>query len=65
MQPVLDMCDADGVPAYLERARRSSNVAYYTRHGFRVTEELDVPGGGPRVWPMWREPQGAGPSPGV
>jgi ribosomal protein S18 acetylase RimI-like enzyme len=64
MRPVLEMCDADGVPAYLESSKER-NVAYYARHGFRVRQELDVPGGGPRIWLMWREPQGAGPTPGV
>jgi hypothetical protein len=32
-------------------------VPFYERHGFRVTRELTVPGGGPVLWLMWREPQ--------
>jgi GNAT superfamily N-acetyltransferase len=56
MRPILEACDRDGVPAYLE-ASKERNVDYYTRHGFRATGELELPRG-PRVWPMWREPRG-------
>jgi GNAT superfamily N-acetyltransferase len=54
MAPVLDGCDRDEIPAYLESSREE-NIAFYARHGFRVTGEVDLPGG-PRVWPMWRDP---------
>ena len=56
IQPVLDLCDAEGVPAYLESSKER-NIAFYARHGFAVTETLDVRGGGPRVWLMWRDPR--------
>ena len=55
MQPVLERCDADGTPAYLE-TDTERNVQLYERHGFKVTEEFPLPGGGPPVWLMWREP---------
>jgi ribosomal protein S18 acetylase RimI-like enzyme len=55
LTPALAQCDADGVPAYLESSKER-NVAFYARHGFRVTEELDLPRG-PRMWLMWREPR--------
>ena len=59
MRPVLERCDRDGVPAYLESSKRR-NVVLYERHGFRVVEEVRLPNDGPPLWRMWREP-GAGP----
>lgn len=53
--PLLEACDADEVPAYLESSKED-NVAFYARHGFRVTEEVRMPGG-PRLWLMWRDPR--------
>jgi GNAT superfamily N-acetyltransferase len=54
MQPVLELCDRDGVPAYLESSKER-NVDFYSRFGFRVTKELRLPRG-PLMWPMWRDP---------
>jgi ribosomal protein S18 acetylase RimI-like enzyme len=56
MRPVLERCDADGVPAYLE-TDTERNVALYERHGFRTRERAEMPGGGPPIWFMWREPR--------
>ena len=55
MRPVLEMCDRDAMPAYLE-ATSERNKHLYLRHGFEVTGEINVPGG-PSMWPMWREPK--------
>jgi ribosomal protein S18 acetylase RimI-like enzyme len=55
---VLDRCDRDGVPAYLEASNARSRKLY-ERLGFELAgHPLDLPDGGPRMWPMWREPRG-------
>ncbi|MGW0815490.1 GNAT family N-acetyltransferase [Streptomyces viridiviolaceus] len=52
---VLDRCDREGLPAYLEASSARSR-GLYERLGFELTGEvLDLPDG-PRMWPMWREP---------
>ena len=56
LAPVLTRCDADGTPAYLESSKES-NIAFYARHGFEVTERVDLTPKGPPVWGMWREPR--------
>ncbi len=52
--PVLRRCDSDGVAAYLESSKES-NVDFYVRHGFDVTDRIELPDG-PSLWLMWREP---------
>jgi GNAT superfamily N-acetyltransferase len=52
----LSRCDDHRFPAYLESSKEG-NVSYYERFGFRVTGEIQLPDGGPRLWPMWRNPQ--------
>ena len=54
MAPLLERCDAEGMPAYLETQRRD-NVPFYRRFGFEETGEIR-PSGGPSLWGMWREP---------
>ncbi|MEA3018592.1 MAG: hypothetical protein QOI47_116 [Actinomycetota bacterium] len=56
LQPVLERCDREAVPAYLESSKES-NIPFYERHGFRVTEKVALPKGGPSVWGMWRDPK--------
>jgi ribosomal protein S18 acetylase RimI-like enzyme len=56
MQPILDRCDTEGLPAYLESSKEK-NVPFYERHGFKVTEVIELPKGGPKAWLMWRDPR--------
>ncbi len=51
----LQLADHSGLPAFLETSS-SHLVGYYQRFGFGVVAEGDVPGGGPRVWFMRRNP---------
>jgi GNAT superfamily N-acetyltransferase len=53
--PGLELCDREGVPAYLETAK-PRNVVFYERHGFRVMRDLVLPRG-PKLWLMWRDPR--------
>lgn len=55
LRPGLELCDREGLPAYLESSKES-NVGFYSRFGFRVTGEVRMPGDGPAVWLMWRDP---------
>lgn len=55
MRPVLETCDREGMPAYLE-ATSERNRSLYLRHGFEVTGEIRLPDG-PSMWPMWRAPK--------
>ena len=55
LAPVLARCDRDGERVYLESSKEA-NIAFYERHGFEVTADIQVPGG-PMVWAMWRDPR--------
>ncbi|MXM68370.1 GNAT family N-acetyltransferase [Streptomyces sp. HUCO-GS316] len=56
LESALERCDRDGLPAYLEASNARSRMLY-ERLGFALTDRpLDLPDG-PRMWPMWREPQ--------
>jgi len=54
IRPGLELCDREGLSAYLETATER-NVAFYGRHGFSVTEEVHLPKG-PPMWLLWRDP---------
>ncbi len=55
LRPVLERCDTEGLPAYLESSKEQ-NIAFYARHGFEVTGELSIEQT-PSVWGMWRPPR--------
>ena len=54
LKPMLERCDREGIPAYLE-ATSERNLACYQRHGFVARDEIRV-GDSPPLVPMWREP---------
>lgn len=52
---MLERCDREGVPAYLESSN-PRNVAFYARHGFETQGLVALPHGAPPITRMWREP---------
>ena len=59
LQPVLEQCDAESLPAYLE-TDKERNLAFYARHGFGLVDTLRPDGdAGPPEWTMWRDPRDA------
>lgn len=54
---MLERCDAEGMPAYLENSN-PRNEAFYARHGFVARQEIPLPATAPPLVPMWREPRG-------
>ncbi|WP_156726007.1 GNAT family N-acetyltransferase [Streptomyces apocyni] len=57
LAPVLERCDQDGVPAYLEASNMRSRQLY-ERLGFAFTGRAVQLPDGPQMFPMWREPKG-------
>lgn len=55
IRPILERCDSEQIPSYLE-ATKEKNVPFYRRLGFELTDTIDLPGGGPRLYLMIREP---------
>lgn len=55
LAPMLERCDAEGIPAYLNAGSPRSRDLY-RRHGFEVTEEFRLPYDGPPMFRMWRDP---------
>ena len=53
--PVLERADRDHLAAYLETGA-PENLAFYSRAGFEVTEELALPDG-PTLWGLRRSPR--------
>ena len=54
--PVLEICDRQSLPAYLESSN-IANVPFYERHGFEIQEEVLVCEGGPVIRAMLRKPR--------
>jgi GNAT superfamily N-acetyltransferase len=55
LTPILQRCDREALGAYLESSKES-NIPFYRRHGFELKGEVVFPHG-PKIWPMWRDPQ--------
>lgn len=55
MQPVLQRCDRDRLPAYLE-ASKAANIPFYERHGFTVMGTIQAGKSSP-IFPMIRQPR--------
>ena len=55
MQEVLQHCDSEGIPAYLENSNEK-NLTFYQGHGFKVQKKLYVAKDSPPLWTMWRDP---------
>jgi GNAT superfamily N-acetyltransferase len=56
LRPMLERCDAERMPAYLE-ASTPRNRALYERHGFELIEEGRYARDAPPLFRMWREPK--------
>ncbi len=54
LAPGLELADQDGLPAYLETSTER-NLDFYARFGFRVVDQVQMPGDGPALWMMWRD----------
>ena len=55
LAPVLERCDTEGLPAYLE-TQKEANIAYYARHRFELVQKIELPGC-PPVWTLIRQPR--------
>lgn len=53
LKHALAVCDADGVPAYLESSNER-NIPLYERHGFKQLGTIQV-GSSPKIYPMLRK----------
>jgi GNAT superfamily N-acetyltransferase len=56
MEAMLERCDREGLPAYLESSN-PRNIPFYARHGFETREEVTCGKGAPVCTTMWREPR--------
>jgi len=53
--PTLEVCDREGIPAWLE-TQKEENLAYYARFGFKVVKEHQPVADGPSMWSLSRDP---------
>ncbi|MEM9669149.1 MAG: GNAT family N-acetyltransferase [Pseudomonadota bacterium] len=55
LAPVLEACNRESLPAYLENSN-PANTGFYRSLGFETLGTFAVGDGGPPMEPMWREP---------
>ncbi len=55
LQPALQKCDQEKIPAYLETSSKRV-IGLYQKLGCECKEMFDIPYNGPTTWTMWREP---------
>jgi ribosomal protein S18 acetylase RimI-like enzyme len=55
MRPILERCDREDIPASLA-TNLERNVRLYERNGFRVVDEVPIPGTTIPTWFMRRDP---------
>jgi GNAT superfamily N-acetyltransferase len=55
LAPVLERCDTEGLPAYLE-TQKEANIAYYARHRFELVRKIEIEGC-PPIWTLLRTPK--------
>ena len=55
LAPVLERCDTEGLPAYLE-TQKEENLCYYARHRFEVMQKIEVERC-PPIWTLRRDPR--------
>ena len=55
LAPVLERCDTEGLPAYLE-TQKEANIAYYARHRFELVQKIEI-AGCPPIWTLFRQPR--------
>jgi GNAT superfamily N-acetyltransferase len=55
LQPILAVCDRDGLPAFLESSN-PRNLTLYQRHGFEILATIQN-GSSPPIFPMLRRPR--------
>ena len=56
IRPVLEACDREGLPAYLENSN-PDNTGFYMSHGFEHMKLFEVGEGSPPLEAMWRKPK--------
>lgn len=53
LAPILQRCDEEGLPVFLE-TQKEANLAYYARFGFVEHDHVDIDPECPRMWMMQR-----------